>query len=410
MRTEHVRRRLTVVAGLVTLGVLLVASLVLVAVFQRSEARHADRLDQGRLGELSALARGGDLPARITDVGDDGFAQVVVDGRVVAASPSLGDAGPVTRWVPGAVMSVRDLDDVPDDDETEDYRVWGVTVAGQDGPVTVYVGTAREVVRESARSLALTLAVGAPLLLAVALGLIWVLVGRTLRPVEAAQARQRGFVADAAHELQSPLASYRAQLEVSLRDPAGTDWAETARELLAESDRMERLVRDLLFLARQDEQGSVPRTLSTWTTWCWRRWPGSAAVRRRSCWMPRPSARPRCRGAATTWPGWWATCWPTPRATRPPRSPSRWASSRGRCCWPWRTTVRAFRRTSARRCSNASRGATRRGGTTADPAWGWRSRGPSCSGTAGRCAWPTRRAEPGSRSGSRPPEQHASAV
>ena len=261
MRTEHVRRRLTVVAGLVTLGVLLVASLVLVAVFQRSEARHADRLDQGRLGELSALARGGDLPARITDVGDDGFAQVVVDGRVVAASPSLGDAGPVTRWVPGAVMSVRDLDDVPDDDETEDYRVWGVTVAGQDGPVTVYVGTAREVVRESARSLALTLAVGAPLLLAVALGLIWVLVGRTLRPVEAAQARQRGFVADAAHELQSPLASYRAQLEVSLRDPAGTDWAETARELLAESDRMERLVRDLLFLARQDEQGSAPRTL-----------------------------------------------------------------------------------------------------------------------------------------------------
>lgn len=258
MAGDDVRRRLTVLAALVTAGVLLVASLALVAVFWRSEVRHADSLDRARLAELSALVRADEVPPVLTDVGDDGFAQVVVADRVAGGSASLGGSGPVTGWSPGPDPEVRDLDGVPDDEETEDYRVWGVTLDGPGGPTAVYVGTAREVIQESVRSLALTLAGGVPALLALATALIWVLVGRTLRPVVAAQARQRDFVADAAHELQSPLASYRAQLEVALRDPGGTDWALTAGELLGESDRMERLVRDLLFLARQDDRAAAP--------------------------------------------------------------------------------------------------------------------------------------------------------
>jgi signal transduction histidine kinase len=79
--------------------------------------------------------------------------------------------------------------------------------------------------------------------------------------VEAAHARQRAFVADASHELQSPLASFRAQLEVGLEHPEGTHWDQTARDLLVDSDRMERLVRDLLYLARQDESTPPQRDL-----------------------------------------------------------------------------------------------------------------------------------------------------
>ncbi|MCW2834668.1 MAG: hypothetical protein JWN68_2621, partial [Nocardioides sp.] len=129
-----------------------------------------------------------------------------------------------------------------------------------DGSAVVYVGHSREADNESMVSLAGSLALGLPLVLVAATGLLWGLIGRTLRPVEEAHQRQRAFVADAAHELQSPLAAYRTTLEVALAHPVDTDWTSTARSLLADGDQMERLVRDLLFLARQDE-GAVAHGL-----------------------------------------------------------------------------------------------------------------------------------------------------
>ena len=70
--------------------------------------------------------------------------------------------------------------------------------------------------------------------------------------IDQAYGRQRQFVGDASHELQSPLTSFRAQLEIALAHPERADWAETARSLLAESGRMEKIVTDLLFLAVTD--------------------------------------------------------------------------------------------------------------------------------------------------------------
>jgi signal transduction histidine kinase len=70
----------------------------------------------------------------------------------------------------------------------------------------------------------------------------------------AGRARQRAFVADAAHELRNPLASMRIQLEVAQR--LG-DWAQVSDDLLADVDRLGRLVDDLLTLARADERRSV---------------------------------------------------------------------------------------------------------------------------------------------------------
>jgi signal transduction histidine kinase len=65
-----------------------------------------------------------------------------------------------------------------------------------------------------------------------------------------ARARQRAFVADAAHELRSPLASIRVQLEVAQR--LG-DWTSVGDDILIDVDRLTRLVDDLLLLARADE-------------------------------------------------------------------------------------------------------------------------------------------------------------
>ncbi len=73
-----------------------------------------------------------------------------------------------------------------------------------------------------------------------------------LARLETAAEQQRDFVANASHDLQSPLASFRTQLEVALAHPEATDWPTTAAALHDEGDRMERLVRDLLFLARED--------------------------------------------------------------------------------------------------------------------------------------------------------------
>jgi len=70
--------------------------------------------------------------------------------------------------------------------------------------------------------------------------------------LEAGRARQREFVADAAHELRSPLANMRTQLEVALRLGDSADWSRVADDLLADTARLARLVDDLLLLARSD--------------------------------------------------------------------------------------------------------------------------------------------------------------
>jgi signal transduction histidine kinase len=78
--------------------------------------------------------------------------------------------------------------------------------------------------------------------------------------LQAARLRQRAFVADASHDLQSPLAAQRVQIEVALADPEDTDVTSLGQALLPTTEEMERLVRDLLFLAAADE-GAAPPSL-----------------------------------------------------------------------------------------------------------------------------------------------------
>ena len=66
----------------------------------------------------------------------------------------------------------------------------------------------------------------------------------------AAAERQRQFTADASHELRSPLAAMRVQLEGALARPDLADWPATAEDVLVDQTRVEALVRDLLLLAR----------------------------------------------------------------------------------------------------------------------------------------------------------------
>jgi len=75
---------------------------------------------------------------------------------------------------------------------------------------------------------------------------------------ESILARQRRFVADASHELRTPLTSVLANLEL-LAESLHGDEGEAARSALRSSQRMRRLVADLLLLARTDVGRVVPR-------------------------------------------------------------------------------------------------------------------------------------------------------
>ncbi len=77
--------------------------------------------------------------------------------------------------------------------------------------------------------------------------------------IDSATARQRTFVGDAAHELRSPLASLRVQLEVAQRIGPDGDWPSFIDEVLEDVGRLDRLVGDLLALARMDEAPRMAR-------------------------------------------------------------------------------------------------------------------------------------------------------
>ena len=71
-----------------------------------------------------------------------------------------------------------------------------------------------------------------------------------LERLEAGLERERGFVADAGHELRTPLALLRTELELALRHAESAD--ELARPCGARSevDRLAQLAEDLLLIAR----------------------------------------------------------------------------------------------------------------------------------------------------------------
>ena len=169
------------------------------------------------------------------------------------------------------------------------------------GPATVFVVAPLDDVAESSAALIRALAFGVPLSAAVLAVLVWWAVGRSLRPVEsiraqvdritgepprgagagadhrrgdhpagadderdarpACSARPRssaGSSADASHELRSPLARMRAELEVDAAHPGSADPSATASSVLAEVTALQRLVEDLLLLARGDAGRAGP--------------------------------------------------------------------------------------------------------------------------------------------------------
>ncbi|GAA5208007.1 sensor histidine kinase [Streptomyces thinghirensis] len=178
------------------------------------------------------------------------------------------------------------------DGDTEDYRFAAVPVQNRAGDdLTVYAGAPLSAEHGAVNTALTVMLIGFPLLLAVVGWVTWLVTGRALRPVagirremaaitasedlarrvpvpdthdevarlasttnrtlaalESSVERQRRFVADASHELRSPIASLRTQLEVAAAHPELLDLDGAVEDTV----RLQRLAADLLLLARLD--------------------------------------------------------------------------------------------------------------------------------------------------------------
>jgi signal transduction histidine kinase len=286
----------TTAAAVVVVGVaLLVGAVGLVVTLRRSLTNDVRTAGELRAMDVAGVLEGGTPPASLAvNDEEDLFIQIINSrDRVVAASPSVEGQPPVADIDAGQSGRVGGL---PIDEGDDEFLVVAVKAVTPDGRLTVLVGRELESVEESVGFVTSVLAAGVPILLAIVGATTWAVVGRALRPVEAireevheisaaelhrrvpdppgsdeiarlartmnsmldrledSQRRQRRFVSDASHELQSPVATIRQHAEVAIAHPEGSSVPELAGDVLAEDVRLQRLVEDLLLLTRADER------------------------------------------------------------------------------------------------------------------------------------------------------------
>ncbi len=285
-------------AGLVAIS-LAVAGVALVVLQDRAVRATVQEQVEAETALVGERLERGESPEDAVDAGSGGFAVVQVldvGGVVLAASPQLVGAPPMRSGEPA--RPVADIDDAGLDVDDGPLLVVPLGVDTPAGQRLVLAGGSLTAAEQSVRSAARLALLGVPLLALVTGAATDAVTGRARRRVvdtragvaelpagavggggaepaahdeigrlartmndmlarlEAAQGAQRRFVADASHELRSPLASILARLELAgRRGPTEQDVA----VMLPEARRMATLIEGLLLLARADERGLVPR-------------------------------------------------------------------------------------------------------------------------------------------------------
>ena len=295
MSRRSIRFRITALAAVALAVVLTACAIVIVVVVQRELQHNLD----------ASLARSADeVINSLTDSGsnlvnsapEDRFAQLLDgDGQVLLATGNLAGR-PAVVPLPAGDQQASTHSDIPIEDDVYRVLIRRFTV---DGDVRwVVVGQNIDDAQDAMRSLVTVLAVSIPTAVLILALIVWWLVGRTLRPVEAIRrevagvglsdldrrvdvpgtgdeidrlaltmndmlarlqasaARERRFVSDASHELRTPLTRMRTTLEVDLERADG-DLGAACRSALGDVVEMQHLVDDLLFLARHDHGGDM---------------------------------------------------------------------------------------------------------------------------------------------------------
>ena len=104
------------------------------------------------------------------------------------------------------------------------------------------------------RQLMLDLSLGITLMVISVAAIGWLLSGLAMKPVKESYQRLKQFTADASHELRSPIAMIQTNVQVALADPDPMPPLQRQQLQVVErlTQRLGRLVDDLLFLARSD--------------------------------------------------------------------------------------------------------------------------------------------------------------
>jgi len=273
--------------------ILTAAGLALIAMLRTDLTAGVEASVQSRAHDVTSLLNAGSVPAVIPTARDDSSVVQVLDatGAVLASSGNIQGESALTRPTSTSVATTTSVLPIG---EGERFRILAQPV----GSLTVIVAqTLGPVDRAVAKTSWLLLEV-LPVVLALVAVVTWLGVGRALAPLEQIRRKtatigagdlsqrvplpasrdevfrlaetmnsmlerigastdlQRRFIADASHELRSPLANIQAVLEVARTRDELALWQVAGTELASEQGRMLRLVEDLLVLARLD--GHVP--------------------------------------------------------------------------------------------------------------------------------------------------------
>ncbi|MFC4493809.1 sensor histidine kinase [Streptomyces ovatisporus] len=264
----------------------------------RQVAAQVSGADARQVRELDGLDDDTDEPVQVVAPG----------GKVLGAGETLRGRGPIAGFNRAEADDAEDAEDAEVDGDTEEktlrlpadedtsetgeFTVVAVQTLTRDGtPVTVYAGSSLKDQQEAVSSVTRSMLLGLPGLLLVVGGVTWLVTRRALRPVESIRRemagitastdlsrrvpepdardevarlarttnetlaalessveRQRQFVADVSHELRSPIASLRTQLEVGAAHPDLLDVDGAVEDTV----RLQDLATDLLLLARLD--------------------------------------------------------------------------------------------------------------------------------------------------------------
>ena len=261
------RWRLTVWFTL-ALGIILVV--IGAAVYLTTRAALFDQVNsdlESRAGREQRLLvprllsrRGGDLPGDLIigpafTTGGYFYAIVGPTGEFLAGTPNVDPAGLAdTSTLEDALRDGHAFADT-ESSEGDSLRVYVVRLDAPRGErFLMEVGRSTETEHQALRRLLLVLAggLGGGLLLAAASG--YLLSGRALRPIRTAMDSQRAFIGDASHELRTPLSVIRANAELlkrHLSEPVSANH-KAVDDIISESDRLARLVSQMLTLAQAD--------------------------------------------------------------------------------------------------------------------------------------------------------------
>ncbi|MCU1460869.1 MAG: putative transrane sensory transduction histidine kinase for metal resistance [Acidimicrobiales bacterium] len=305
-----IRVRLTLLFAGGTALVLVLASVLFVHFMDRELRGSIDSDLRARSDTISQLFSKAPGPVTLPNQ-PNGVAQVFdAAGRLVASrgagrAPLLtpADLRAATRRPLSVSRTLNEELPTPAGDHT---RLLAVPISRADGTWVLVVGSSLEPADTAVDRLRFAIAIGGPATVVIAVLAAWFLASAALRPVErmrhqvalmspsepqpalsvpstrdevaalattmndllsrvgVAIARERAFVADAAHELRTPLAILRAELELAGRPGRSHEQLTQAIGAAAEeSDRLSRLAEDLLFLARSDDAGQQLRRQPT---------------------------------------------------------------------------------------------------------------------------------------------------